>query len=207
MAVKAVIFDIGGVVVDADLERYAVLGSKLFGCSEDDMRKAVQSRIGKLETGKIDSDAFWKEIGESLWSQGKGIQVDPDKVKGLWRKVLADKMKINLQMLNLCWSLTRRGMVVGALSNTIQEHAEHLSSLGTYQPFRPIILSCEVGLRKPDREIYQLTAKHAGKPTKECLFIDDSAANVEGAKAAGMQAHLYTSMPALLQELGKHKLL
>ena len=207
MAVKAVIFDIGGVVVDADLERYASIAAKLFSSTEQDVRLAVQTRIGKLETGHTDSEAFWKEICEFLWSQGKGKQVEPAQYKGLWRKVLTDKMKINLQMLNLCWSLNRRGVIVGALSNTILEHAEHLASLGAYQPFRPLVLSCEVGLRKPDRAIYLLTAKKAGKAPKECLFVDDSMANIEGAKAAGMQVHHYTAMPGLLQELGRHKLL
>lgn len=207
MAVKAVIFDIGGVIVDADLEGYAAIAARLFQCTEDDMRAAVQSRLGKLETGQIDSPAFWKEVGEHLWVQGKGKPAEPDRCATIWTKLIREKMKINLNMLNLCWSLQRGGVVVAALSNTIADHAKHLATLGAYNPFRPCVLSCEVGLRKPDRAIYALTAKKAGKAPKECLFVDDSQTNVDGAKAAGMQAHLFTNMPALLVELGKHKLL
>ena len=206
MAIKAVIFDIGGVIVDADLERYASMAARLFQGQEADVRLAVQQRLAGLETGKIDSATFWKEVGESLWSQGKGKPAEVTQTQGLWRRVLADTMKINLQMLNLCWSLHRKGVIVAALSNTIREHAEHLVQVGAYQPFHPCVLSCEVGLRKPDKAIYQLTAKKAGKATKECLFVDDSLANVEGARAAGMAVHHFTGLQPLIQELGKHKL-
>lgn len=207
MAVDAILFDIGGVIVDADLERYASVAARFFEATEDDLRLAVQDRVPRLETGQIDSETFWKEVGEWLWSKGKGKLAEPSICKGLWKKLLADKMKINMQMLNLCWSLARKGMVVGALSNTIVEHAEYLAALGAYQPFRPCILSFQVGMRKPNRDIYQLAAKKTGKAIKKILLIDDSLVNCEGARAVGMQAHHFTAIPLLVAELGKHKLL
>ena len=207
MAVKAVVFDIGGVIVDVDLEGYAAVAAPLFCASVEDMRAAVLSRIVKLETGQLNSDGFWKEVGELLWRQGKGKQSEPEQCNGLWARIIREKMKTNLDMLNLCWSLQRKGIVVAALSNTIPEHAEHLAAIGTYKAFNPCILSCQVGLRKPDPAIYFLTAEQIGKPVKECLFIDDSPVNVEAARAVGMQAHHYTTFPSLLQLLGRQRLL
>src|SRR5688572_29531242 len=99
-----------------------------------------------------------------------------------------------MNLLKMIWSMRRRGLMVGALSNTIKEHAEHLSELGYYEPFQPCILSYLVGMRKPDRAIYQLAASKAGKNIKKCLLIDDSEVNCQAAKAAGMQAIYYTSM-------------
>lgn len=207
MAIKAVIFDIGGVILDADLERYASLASTRFGCSEDDLRTVVRANLAPLEKGQIDSQAFWAAVGEGLARVGKGKPTNPALLKGLWRNVLKDTMKTNPQMVNLCGDLHRRGLIVAALSNTIVEHAEYLLSAGIYRPFNPCILSCAVGMHKPDKAIYQLTAQQVGKPTKECLFIDDSKANVEGGRSAGMAVHHFTGLPPLLQELRRHKLL
>ena len=207
VAITAVVFDIGGVIIEADIERYASLASTRFCCQEEDLRKVVRARLGPLEDGKIDSETFWAGVGETLVASGKGKAVPPSLLKGLWRNVLKDTMKINPQMTNLCGELQRRGLIVAALSNTIVEHAEYLATAGIYRPFSPCILSCAVGLHKPDKAIYQLTAKAIGKPLKECLFIDDSKANVEGARSAGMAVHHFTGVTPLVQELRRHKLL
>jgi epoxide hydrolase-like predicted phosphatase len=207
MAVKAVIFDIGGVVVHADLERYAGMAAARFKATEEDLRLQVQTHIGKLETGELSSDNFWLEVSEGLVKQGKGQSVPPARFKGLWKIVMADTMKVNEQLISYCRELRKRGVIVAALSNTIPEHADHLAQMGLYNHFTPCILSCVVGMKKPDKAIYLHAAKKIGKAPKECLFIDDSMTNVDGAKAAGMPAHYYTDNKALLNELHTHKLL
>ena len=207
MAIKAVYFDIGGVLITTNLEAYAELGARVFRSNPDAIRAAVQPRVPKLEKGELSSEEFWKQVGEDLWSQGLGKMAHPNDVNGLWLRLLTDTLKIDNNVLKLCWQVRSKGVVVGALSNTIKEHAEHLAKLGYYQPFQPCILSCLVGQRKPDRSIYQLAAQKAGKPIKECLLIDDSEVNCQAAKSAGMQVHHYTSVYPLIQELSKHKLM
>ncbi len=207
VAIQAVFFDIGGVVIKADLEAYAEKGARVFRSSPEAIRVAVQPRVPKLERGEITSEAFWKEVGELLWSKGLGQIPHPNDLEGLWKSLLKDSLKLDNQVVSLAWSLRRKGIVVGALSNTIQEHAEYLAELGYYQPFQPCILSCLVGKRKPEKAIYQLAAKKAGKSIGKCLLIDDSEANCQGAKSAGMKAHYYTSLFPLVQELGKYKLM
>ena len=207
MAIKAIIFDIGGVIVKADLERYAGLASLRYKATEADLRLEVQSRIGRLETGEVDSEGFWREVGEGLVNSGKGQPVPPARFRGLWKNVLADTMEMNQPLVSCCRDLKRRGFIVAALSNTIPEHAQYLGNLGVYAPFNPCVLSCVVGMRKPDKAIYLLTAKKIGKAPKECLFVDDSPANIEGARAAGMAVHYYKDFPPLLTDLNRHKLL
>jgi putative hydrolase of the HAD superfamily len=207
VSIQAIFFDIGGVLIKADLESYAERGARVFKSTPEAVRAAVQPKVPQLEKGEITSEQFWKEVGEALWSRGLGQLPEPKNVDGLWKKLLSESLKVDTNLLNMIWSLRRKGMMVGALSNTIQEHAEHLADLGYYQPFQPCILSCMVGMRKPDRNIYQLAASKSGKSIKKILFIDDSEVNCQAAKAAGMQVHLYTSLFPLVQELGKHKLL
>ncbi|MBX3169836.1 MAG: HAD family phosphatase [Candidatus Eremiobacteraeota bacterium] len=206
MAVQAVLFDIGGVLIHANLESYAERGARVFKSNPEAVRAAVQPRVPKLEKGEISSEDFWKEVGEVLWSKGQGVLPDPHHFKGLWKQLMADSLKLDNQVLKLCWNL-RAKVMVGALSNTIKEHAEYLADLGYYQPFRPCVLSCLVGQRKPDKSIYQLAAKQTGKSIGKCLFVDDSEVNCQAAKAAGMKVHHFTGLYPLVTELSKYKLL
>jgi len=166
----------------------------------------VQPRVPKLEKGEISSEDFWKEVGEVLWSKGLGTIPDPVHFKGLWKQLMVDSLKLDNQVLKLCWNL-RAKVMVGALSNTIKDHAEYLAELGYYQPFKPCVLSCLVGQRKPDKSIYQLAAKQTGKSIGKILFIDDSEANCQAAKSAGMKVHHFTGLYPLVSELSKLKLL
>jgi 2-haloacid dehalogenase len=63
--------------------------------------------------------------------------------------------------------------------------------------FKDIVISSFVGVCKPDPQIFALALRRFGVTAEDCLFIDDAAANVEGAKAAGIAAVQFTSAAAL----------
>lgn len=67
--------------------------------------------------------------------------------------------------------------------------------------FDPLVISAEVGLLKPDPGIYQLALQALGLPAGRVLFVDDFAENVEGARAAGLQALQFTGPQAALGAL------
>lgn len=72
----------------------------------------------------------------------------------------------------------------------------------TYQGlFDATIISGEVGLAKPQREIYLLTANQLALEPAECVFVDDLAVNVHGAKEAGMVGVHHRSTESTLEEL------
>lgn len=206
MAIKAVFFDIGGVLIHADLERYLLLGAAMFQAQPAHLREEVMVHLPDLETGKIDSPKFWKLVGEGLWLKGRGKPGDPGACRSLWYDLMVASATMDLHLLHLCWQLSER-VVVGALSNTIEDHARHLTDLGAYQPFKPCILSCRVGHRKPDETIYRLAASSAGVSPKKCLFIDDCAGNISAAEAVGMKGHLFVDLATLNKKLRRHKLL
>ncbi len=208
MAVEAVFFDIGGVLVHADLEIYADVGARLFASTAEDMRAAVRLRVPELETGRVDSATFWKQVGETLWRSGKGRPAEPGVCQGLWKRLLADCARYDLHVMHLVGELKKRpALIVGALSNTIEEHVEHLTQMGMYQPFQPVVLSCRVGCRKPEPEIYRLAAQEAQIGIKRCLLIDDLPDNLTGARAAGMQTHHFTGLAQLRADLKRLKVL
>lgn len=67
--------------------------------------------------------------------------------------------------------------------------------------FHGVVVSGRERVVKPDRRIYQLLCSRYGLAPADCLFIDDSAANVEGARAAGMRAHHFSEPETLRAEL------
>ena len=67
--------------------------------------------------------------------------------------------------------------------------------------FHGVVVSGRERVVKPDRRIYQLLCSRYGLAPADCLFIDDSAANVEGARAAGMRAHHFSEPEKLRVEL------
>ena len=66
----------------------------------------------------------------------------------------------------------------------------------TLDRFDALVLSYEVGCMKPDARFYEACAKAAGVSAGSCIFIDDMAVNVEGARAAGLQGLHYVDTPA-----------
>jgi putative hydrolase of the HAD superfamily len=67
--------------------------------------------------------------------------------------------------------------------------------------FDDIVISGEVGLRKPEPEIFHLAAERIGLRAEDCVFVDDLELNVEGARALGMTAIHHTSYDGTRREL------
>ncbi|MCA9794363.1 MAG: HAD-IA family hydrolase [Candidatus Eremiobacteraeota bacterium] len=207
MSVDAVFFDIGGVLVHADLYRYAEVAGTLFGSGPEALLEVATPLIPELETGNIDSLGFWRVVGERLWARGAGQPLEQEKCRWLWRDILKASLRLDLHVLHLCWTLSRKHLVVAALSNTIADHAVELEAIGAYEPFHPLILSFEHGLRKPDPAFYELALQKVGMQSKRCLLIDDLEENVEAARRAGWKTHLFAGHEPLHKDLERLRLL
>ena len=67
--------------------------------------------------------------------------------------------------------------------------------------FDALIFSCELGINKPQREIYEICLRQLDMSPNECLFVDDSVANVEGALAVGMHGLKFDTFERFIKEL------
>jgi putative hydrolase of the HAD superfamily len=202
---KAVLFDIGGVVVAAGLERYLQRAELLFGASEA-MKRELVARVRDLEMGRLTTWAFWDGIGQSLLASGEGRRPRARHTVNLWRSLMLDSLVPNRPLLWLCQAMARNGVVVGAVSNTIQDHADILHERGIYAPFDPCVLSCRVGMRKPDPEIFKLAARLARVSPYGCIIVDDNADNLPTAASLGMVTHHYRDVIRLGRFLKSQRL-
>ena len=73
-------------------------------------------------------------------------------------------------------------------SDATQYQAEIIRKMGYYDLFTPVVLSCEIGVKKPNPEAFQILLKKLKQPASSVLFIDDRIENVEAAKIQGIDA-------------------
>ena len=184
----ALLFDIGRVVLDIDFDRVMANWARHAGCAPADLasRFAVNESFKHHEIGKIDDAAFFQSLRASL-----GIGITDDQFLEGWNTIFTGEMPGIAPLL----ARAAKHLPIYAFSNTNPAHATHSSSAysDVLGHFREIFLSSTIGFRKPDAEAYDHVVKAIGVPASRILFFDDSAANIEGARARGLAAVHVTS--------------
>ncbi|MER6592170.1 HAD family phosphatase, partial [Micromonospora purpureochromogenes] len=191
--VDAVVFDYGGVLTGPVRDSIAawLRADGIDPASFSRTLKAWLSRdapdgtpVHRLETGALGVDEFDALLAAELTTLD-GRAVDP---VGVLARLFAG-MRPDPAMVDLARQLRDAGVRVGLLSN----------SWGNTYPrelidglFDPVVISGEVGLRKPLAPIYALTLERLGLPADRVLFVDDAEPNVLGARAVGLRALLHT---------------
>lgn len=178
--IRSVCFDLGGVIVGAFSEPMMELASELFGRPSGAIEAAMRVHKAALQTGRIDHVTHWKLVAQELevpYPEGAArLFVDP------W----LEHATIDEEMLAFVEELKAR-FIVGCLSNTQEPHVTLLREMGVLDHFDPCVLSCEVGLRKPGHEIFELYCREAGVEASEVLFVDDQPENLDEPRRLGMR--------------------
>jgi putative hydrolase of the HAD superfamily len=182
------LFDLGRVVLDISYDRVMACWAGHAGCTPADLtaRFIVDDSFKHHEIGRIDDAAFFANLRQSL-----GITLTDDQFLEGWNSIFTGEMPGIAPLL----AGAARRMPLYAFSNTNPAHVAHFSHAyaGVLSHFREIFLSSSIGLRKPDAEAYDHVVKAIGVPASRILFFDDSAANIEGARARGLSAIHVTS--------------
>jgi len=137
------------------------------------------SPVHRLETGELPGADFEKVFAERL-STHDGT---PVQAAGLLGRLFAG-MRTDPAMFALINDLRAAGIQVGLLSNSWGN--TYPDSL--LEAFDAVVISGEVGLRKPDPVIYRLVLDQLAVPARRCVFVDDVPVNVTAAKELGMHA-------------------
>ncbi len=195
--IKAVIFDVGGVLITNEEEYIKADIIATLGITGDQYRDARKELLG-YNTGEIpDEKAFWKRFIEFTKS------VAPIPKASLWSREFAKRYQIQKGVSDIVRSLKRNGIKLAVLSNTIEPHVKITRGKGVYKPFEVVVLSNEVGMRKPDSKIYELTLARLNVKPEHCVFVDDDQENVAAATNLGINGILFQNAGQLKQELKK----
>jgi epoxide hydrolase-like predicted phosphatase len=146
-----------------------------------------------LERGTLSGPEFERKFAELLAREDGSI---PD-ADGLLRRMFSG-FQTEQDMVGVVRRARRGGLKTALLSNSWGNTYDQdtLTDL-----FDVSVISGEVGMRKPEPEIYRLTAQRLGVPTNECVFVDDLTPNVRGAVAVGMVGVHHVDTETTLTEL------
>ncbi|MEA2505613.1 MAG: putative hydrolase of the superfamily [Actinomycetota bacterium] len=197
----ALIVDFGGVLTNPLQESLDAFATSLDIELQDLVRVmlplytgATDDVVERFEKGTLDEAEFSRELARRL----EGPSGRPVEAEGLVTRIFAG-VHLEPSMLDALATTRRQGMKTALLSNSWgmsgypKDRFEDL--------FDVVVISGEVGLRKPDPAIFQLTVGRLGVAAAKCLFIDDYPAHLEAAKQAGMTTLLHLSPPETLKQL------
>jgi FMN phosphatase YigB (HAD superfamily) len=185
---QALIFDVGGVFVPHDNDMlYARLASR---CTAQDAEARIRGQSGKtgVGSGMISVQDLHRRLADELGYAGG------------WETFADDwccHLGLDHAMLDLIERLAETQRVA-LFSNTTDVHWTRVDNLSGGRVMRlEQYLSHLIGAEKPDLQAFRIVAEQGGFEPARCLFFDDVQKNVDGARAAGFQAELFTGQIAL----------
>ena len=151
-----------------------------------------QGLVASVETGQISGQEFDRRLAEAL-SVGLPEPLNPLDLSARLFGTLVPEPR----MTGMVEAARRGGLKTGLISNTwgVRPPPE------SHALFDVVVLSGREGIRKPDPEIYLLTAGRLGVPPEACVFVDDIPANVDGAREVGMAALLHRDPAITIRKL------
>jgi epoxide hydrolase-like predicted phosphatase len=200
-----VISDFGGVLTNHLIEAFVAFQNES-GISMEQLGRGMQrvaERDGeyplyRLERGELSETDFLAELSRTL---GEELGYTPTLHR--FSEIYFNALHPNQPMLDLMRELRDRGYRLAILTNNVREWEEKWrAKLPIDEIFEIVVDSAWVGMRKPDRAIYELTLERLGDvEANECLFVDDNEVNVETARELGMTAIHFESTEQALADI------
>jgi glucose-1-phosphatase len=194
--IKNLIFDLGGVILNLSVERTLQSFAALSGIPASQVQEIFRTAPGfnEYEKGAMNDEGF-RDFVRKVYS----VQVADHSIDKCWNAMLGEIPPAKLELLT---RLKDRYRVL-LLSNTNGIHLNHIntvtlagkSALDTY--FHNAYYSHRMLKRKPDAEIFEQVMNENGLLPEETLFLDDSAMNIQGARALGIQT-VHVTTPDLI---------
>jgi epoxide hydrolase-like predicted phosphatase len=155
--------------------------------------EAAVHPVHALERGEIAIPDFERELARRLTTHD-GRPVEPE---GLLGRMFAGFSK-QQPMFDVVRSARKQGLRTALLSNSwgMEYPREEWDEI-----FDVVVISGEVGMRKPEPAIYRLAAERLGVEPAQCVFVDDLGTNIKGAVAVGMVGVKFVSAEQAIDEL------
>ena len=186
----AVVFDFGGVLISPITDRISEVAERHHVSMEELLHvlmgpPAVSTDDHpwhRAERGEIAVEGFQQLV--EPWATELGIELTGDE----FDIILDGVFRVHDDVVRRIVELRSEGVTTALLTNSFKEFRAHIESHVDFRIFDLVIDSSEVGHRKPEPEIYELTTKRLGVAPHQILYLDDFMANVIGAREAGWDA-------------------
>lgn len=205
-SVNTLVFDLGGVVINLSYEKTYKAFSQLSGRTVNEIAEMAQQldEFKLYEKGKLSDDSFRDFVKHCI-----GIEANDAEIDTAWNAMLLDIPAYRLKTL----LKLRESYQVFLLSNTNAIHLRAFNNIVKKVSGKPTLEHCfdktyyshEMGMRKPDLEIYQYVINENALVPAHTLFFDDLVPNLAGASQAGLQTYHVTNADELFEKLDSIK--
>jgi len=183
--INAIVFDLGGVLIDLSLERTIAAFSKLTGASKTDIQYtyAFNPAFMAYEKGEVTDQEFRDSIRSIFSVESSDAEIDH-----CWNAMLIDLPVHSLTMLDNL----KKNFNVFALSNTNTIHIQYVNEVMLKGKrldswFHKAYYSHHLGMRKPEVEIYQHVLRENKLIPEKTIFLDDNIENIKAANSLYIQ--------------------
>jgi putative hydrolase of the HAD superfamily len=197
LALRAVVFDYGMVLTGMpDQEARAEL-LRITGLTSERFEPLYWADRHAYDEGKLSGIAFWQKFLKDA-----KLDLPPGSVEALNRYDARMWTTQNPVMVAWQQKLKAAGILTGILSNMGDSVLElMLEEFAWLKGFDVLVWSFQLGIAKPDPDIYRYLLEKLGTKPEETLFIDDREINVEAARALGIQAIEFSTVERLRADL------
>ena len=195
--IKAIVLDFGGVIVRTKDHQGRMELEKKYQLPAGGAHELVfhSSTADAATIGKKEPDAIWEFVSSELSLSDQELQQFK---KSFWA---GDNIDYDLiQFLKSCQSTYKTAILSNAWKNLRQVLSEQYD-IQEGKDVDHILISAELGVAKPDPEIYQILAETLECSYEEILFVDDFVENIQAAKSLGLQTIHYQPGLELINEI------
>jgi epoxide hydrolase-like predicted phosphatase len=194
MSIKAVFFDLGGVIVRTEFQAPRQQLAERLGMEYEDLSKIVfDSDSGiRASLGEITSADHWAVVVKRLKRPADELALIRDE---FFAGDIVDRTLIE-------YIRSLRGKYkTGLISNAWSDLRDFVVREKFDDAFDKMIISAEVGTMKPEPKIFQVALEQFGVKPKEAVFVDDFYVNIEGCEKVGIQGIHFKDAESTLQQL------
>ncbi len=195
MAIRAVFFDFGGVIMRTEYQSPRQKLAERFNMDYDEMDRAVfgSDSARRASLGEITEDAHWAAVLKRFKQPASEMQAFRNNFFG------GDVIDHNL--VEYIRSLRGKKFHTGLISNAWSGLREFITRKNLIDLFDTVIISAEIGAVKPSAKIYEVALDQAKVGADEAVFVDDMPVNIEACEKVGMKGILFNDPEKSLSRL------
>lgn len=187
--IRAFILDFGGVISEPQNPENVNNILKILNQGHNDFKSVYRGKRGHYDSGEVSAEEYWHDIFRYY-----GLEYDVEKINRLIQEDVLAWTHINDQMLHLMKKCRDKVHKMAVISNMTRDTLVYMNAHFKWLSlFDVLVYSCDIGVNKPAKKIYDVCLKRLDIPAHECLFVDDSLENVQGAVNAGINGIHYRS--------------
>jgi epoxide hydrolase-like predicted phosphatase len=195
---KAIIFDLGGVVINVTMDKIFDYWAKETGYNANYIKQIFESEdiFHRFERGEISPTDYKESISCNL-----GLEINEYKFYNVWNDIFHD---LDPRIEDLLDNLKSKFRLV-VLTNTNEIHGNKWKNKykSILNNFEKIFCSYEINARKPEKKAYEIVINYLNMEPKFILFLDDKIENVKVASLLGLKVILVKSTEQMTNDLNK----